>query len=257
MDLGAGPARGLESQPDLRALYGVNRAERVGQESVEAFDPIVRRSPDLPGTPGPPPRRPRPACRRRPSPGRWPRSSPPRRARPHTAPRWPRRGAGSLFPRDLERPDSHTADLGHVAQDRDTELGQEPLAHSGHRHAGRGLTARWSAPGRFGCRGDHTSSRRRGRRGPDAGGSRSWARRPARRWRADRHGLLPVLPIAIANGQRDRTAEGLAPPNAGGDVDLILLDLHPTTTPVAALAPGEVAIDIGFGEPQARREPRR
>src|SRR5438874_1276205 len=70
----------------------------------------------------------------------------------------------------------------------------------------------------------------------------------------DPHRRLPVLPVAVGDAQRDRRAEGGAPADAGQDVDLIALDLHASTAAVAALAPGEVAVDIGFGQRQAGRD---
>ena len=58
-----------------------------------------------------------------------------------------------------------------------------------------------------------------------------------------RHLLVPVLPVAILDDERDRGAEGLPPTNARTDLDLVLLDFHPTAAAVALLAPPEVGVD--------------
>src|SRR5512144_2516919 len=46
------------------------------------------------------------------------------------------RASPDLLPRDLERPDVHAADLGHVAQDRDAEFAKQPLGNRRDRDPG-------------------------------------------------------------------------------------------------------------------------
>lgn len=58
---------------------------------------------------------------------------------------WPSIPQSYPFPRRIERPDANTADLGDMTQDRDLELGEEPLGRRRRRQLGP-----WSR-GRPGC----------------------------------------------------------------------------------------------------------
>src|SRR5262249_61510352 len=62
------------------------------------------------------------------------------------------------------------------------------------------------------------------------------------------HRLLPVLPVAILDGQRDGAAEGHAPADAGGEVSLVPLDLHASAAAVPTLAAPEVLVEVLFGQ---------
>src|SRR5712692_10631415 len=248
VNLGAGPTRRLEAQADLGPLDGVDGAERLGQQAVQLAVPL-----DVGAEPH------RAAQRHH---FEDPAERVARRLGPvdgvdHRA-LGLRVGAAyfrflgaspDLVPRQLERADADAADLDHMAEDRDPELAQELLGHAGHRDPGRGLAGARAlehvpdvvvgvlhGPRQVGVA--------RARPGHGLG------RRPLWR-RAYRHGLLPVLPVAVLDRQRDRTAEGHAPADAGGDVGLVPLDLHPAAAAVAALAAGQVLVDVGFGERQA------
>ena len=59
----------------------------------------------------------------------------------------------------------------------------------------------------------------------------------------DRHDVAPVLPIAVLNHHRERTAERSPVPDTGEDSDLIRLDLHPAAAPETALSPVKLYID--------------
>jgi hypothetical protein len=151
-----------------------------------------------------------------------------------------------LLPWDLERPDVHATDLGHVAQDRDAEFGEQPLADRRHRDPG----SRFPRAGALEHVADVVMTILHGPRQIGMAGTRAGhglGGGPGRR-RVDRHRLLPVLPITIADGERDRAAEGKAPADAGGDVGLVLLDLHPAAASVPALAAAEIPVDVRLGE---------
>src|SRR6185436_5776834 len=163
------------------------------------------------------------------------------------------RPARDLVPGLRERPDAHAADLGDVAQDGDAELAEEPPGHAGHRHPRGGLAGAGAlqhvadvavvvlhGPRQVGVAGAGAGHRLRG-------GARGLV--------AHRHGLLPVFPVAVLDGQRDRAPQGEPSAHAGGDVDLVALDLHPPAKAVAALAAREVPVDVGLGEREARGQP--
>src|SRR5947209_4487189 len=90
--------------------------------------------------------------------------------------------------------------------------------------------------------------------GVPGAGPRHFLLRRARLGHRHAHGRLPVLPVAVGDAERDGRAERGAPADAGQDVDLIALDLHAAAAAVAALAPGEVAVDVGFGQRKAGRD---
>jgi hypothetical protein len=57
------------------------------------------------------------------------------------------------------------------------------------------------------------------------------------------HPLFPVCVVAVDDTQRDRAAERAAVTDAARHLRLVALDLHPPTTAVPELAPGEVAVE--------------
>src|SRR5438067_2123288 len=162
------------------------------------------------------------------------------------------RAARELVPGDAELTDARAADLGDVAQDRDAELRQQALGHAGHGHA-RG---RLAGAGALQHVADVTMAvlHGAGEIGMSGPRPRHFLLRRARLGHRDTHRRLPVLPVAVGDAQRDRRAEGGAPADAGQDVDLIALDLHAPTAAVAALAAGEVAVDVGLSQRQAGRD---
>src|SRR5689334_18063164 len=156
-----------------------------------------------------------------------------------------------LVPRNIELADADAADLGDVAQDRDSDLAEQALGDAGHGHARRRLSRARSF--------EHVAdvavtvfhrSREVGM---------AWARsgdfllRHAYLGRGDAHRRLPVLPVAVGDRERDRGAERQSPANAGDDVNLVALDLHPAAASVAALSASEIAVDVGFGQRHAGR----
>src|SRR3989442_1676663 len=160
---------------------------------------------------------------------------------------------GELAPRDVEvRGDADAADLGDVAQDCDTELGEQPLGHARHRHACGGLARARALEDVADVvmavlhgAGEVRVARPR---------PRDLLLRRARLGSADRHRGLPVLPVAVGDLERDWAAERRTPPDAGENAALIALDLHAPAAPVAALAPREVLVDLGLGERQTGRD---
>jgi len=54
-----------------------------------------------------------------------------------------------------------------------------------------------------------------------------------------RQRFSPVLPIFVANDDRDRRADGLRMPDARNNFDLIGFDLHPAAASIALLASPE------------------
>src|SRR5262245_66032697 len=66
------------------------------------------------------------------------------------------------------------------------------------------------------------------------------------------HGVLPVLPVPVLDGERDGAAERHAPADAGRDVCLVALDFHPPAAAVAALAAREVLVEVVLGQREAR-----
>ena len=154
----------------------------------------------------------------------------------------------------LERADAHAADLRHVAQDRDAELAEQALGHPGHGDARRRLAraraledvadvavAVLHGPREVGmprARPRHRLGRRR-----PAGGSPTDM--VCFQFSQSRFWMVSVM----------RAAEGQTPADAGGDVGLVPLDLHAPAAAVAALAAGEVLVDVLLGEGQAGRAP--
>ena len=56
--------------------------------------------------------------------------------------------------------------------------------------------------------------------------------------RVGRHDRLPLGPLAVADPDRDRAAEGQAVPHAAEDLDLVLLERHPRAAAVARAGAG-------------------
>src|SRR6185437_8796461 len=67
------------------------------------------------------------------------------------------------------------------------------------------------------------------------------------------HDLLPVLPVAVPDQHGDRGTERLAGPNAGEELDGVLLDLHAASAAVALLPARELGVDVSGGEWKAGR----
>ncbi len=63
------------------------------------------------------------------------------------------------------------------------------------------------------------------------------------------HHLLPLGPLGVADLDRYRSTLGLAVTNATGDPDLVLLELHPGSPPVAEPSPGQRVRDVGRRHP--------
>ena len=59
-----------------------------------------------------------------------------------------------------------------------------------------------------------------------------------------RHRNRPVLPVAIPDDHRNRRTERLAQAHAAEQLRPVAFDLHPATSAVAALASGELGIDV-------------
>ncbi len=248
MDQGPRPARGLEPEADLGALDRVDGAEGLRQETVELAVPLnVRTEPDRTAE---------------------------RHHLEHAAERvtggfclvdgldhgalGARIGAPhlrglralpDLLPGQLEPSDADAADLRHVAQDRDPELGEQTPGDAGDRDPRRGLAraraleniadvvmAVLHGAGEIGVAGSRAGHRLGGR----AGGRG-----------AHGHGALPVIPVAVLDREGDRATKGQAPPDACGEMSLIALDLHAAAAPVPALAAREVLVDVVFGQGEA------
>ncbi len=60
------------------------------------------------------------------------------------------------------------------------------------------------------------------------------------------HDLDPLRPLGVADAQGDGAAQRLPVPDATGDRELILFELHPGAASIAELAAGEVGLD-GLG----------
>src|SRR5690606_35673952 len=66
-----------------------------------------------------------------------------------------------------------------------------------------------------------------------------------------RHRLLPMLPVPVPDQHRNGRTERLAEADAGKELGVVLLDLHPCAPAVAALAAPELGVDIALhGERQ-------
>src|SRR5436190_2108602 len=160
--------------------------------------------------------------------------------------------ARQLVQRNVELAEAHAADLGHVAQNADAELREQPLGHARHGHARGGLAGTGAL--------EHVANVAVAvlHRAGEVGVARSRARdlffrRPGL-GHGHAHRRLPVLPVTVRDAERDGRAQRRAPANAGQDMDLVALDLHAPTASVAALAAREIAVDVGFGQRQTGRD---
>ena len=73
--------------------------------------------------------------------------------------------------------------------------------------------------------------------------------------RIDRPGVHPLLPVgvvAVLDQERDRAAERAAVADAAADDRAVRLDLHPSPAAVPELPAGEVRVDVGRLELEAR-----
>ena len=168
-------------------------------------------------------------------------------------------------PGAVGRVDRHAADLGRERPGLDAELAQEGPGDAAGGDPCRGL-ARGRAlehvahvrepvlerPGEVGMAG--TDPRDRGRplvpvlgRGEQLVGLLV-AERP------DLHDPRPVLPVAVADEQQDRRAEGQAVPDAAEDLGAVVLDRLARAAPVPALAAGEVDRERVLGQRQPGRD---
>src|SRR5262249_28659839 len=66
------------------------------------------------------------------------------------------------------------------------------------------------------------------------------------------HTSGPVGVVAVDDGEGDGAAQGLAAANAADHAGLVGLDLHPPAASVAALAAGQVVVDVLGQEGQPR-----
>jgi len=62
------------------------------------------------------------------------------------------------------------------------------------------------------------------------------------------HHGFPFGPLGVADPDGDRAAEGPAVPDAAGQLDLVLLELHPRAAAVAGPPPGQGGGDIRRGD---------
>ena len=58
--------------------------------------------------------------------------------------------------------------------------------------------------------------------------------------RVGRHDLLPLRPLGVAHHDRHRRAHGQTVPHTAEEGDLVALELHPRTAPIAQAPPGQV-----------------
>src|SRR5688500_453341 len=242
---GARPSRRLEAHPELAPLDGLDRAERLGQAAVEATIPLhigaeTDRAADghrledaaqgvtllLGAVDG--------------------RDDGLFRGRIGAADLGCLRTPLDLVPGNGQVADAHAADLGHVAEDRDSEFGEQATGDAGHRHSRGGLP------------GARTLQHVPDVAVPVLHGaseiSMPWSRSghlltgDALVRSGHAHGALPVLPVPVGDGQRDGRAEGGAPAHSGDDVDAIPLDLHAAAAAVAALPPRQIRVDVRLGQ---------
>jgi len=142
------------------------------------------------------------------------------------------------------------ADSYHAAGDRDAEFRQQPPRDRTERDAHRRFA-------RAGALEDvaHVGSVVLQPADPVGVSGPGNVDRPRRfaRARLDRHDIEPLLMIAILDVQRDRAADRFAAAHAREDLDLVGLDLHPVSAPVAHLAPQRIGVDVLDRERHAGR----
>ena len=177
------------------------------------------------------------------------------------------RGVVGLVPRAgaVGRIDRHATDLGGERPGLDPELAQERAGDAAGRDARRRLARRGAlehvadvveavleGAGEVGVTGSHAGDRGRALVALD--GRHLERRRRLVVERLDGHHLRPVLPVAIADEEQDRRAEGGPVPDAGHDLGAVLLDRLARAAAVAALPPGEVDRQLVGGQGEPRRD---
>ena len=252
MHLAPQAASDLESHPELDALHRLDGKERLAQARRQAI--VRRRVTTEPGN----------------------------KARCHDAERAANRVAlclstldfcnhrasrlrirtADLARLDVERRVVHAVDEGaflaklgfadaiHIREHLDAQISKEFARDTGRRHAsgGRaGARALENVAAIVGVRlqGTHQIGMPRPRR--------HFAHQPLRLLTEYGHAVRPVLPIAIADRERHRRADGLPETDARRNLHGVTLDGLPAAAPVARLAASQVGVDLGFGDPQARR----
>ncbi len=147
------------------------------------------------------------------------------------------------------------ADAIHIGKHLDAQVSQKFARDTGRRHAsgGRaGARALENVAAIVGVR--LQSTHQIGMPRP----RRHFAHQPLRLLTEYGHAVRPVLPIAIADRERHRRADGLPETDARRNLHGVTLDGLPAAAPVARLAAGQVGVDLGIrrpADPQAR--PRR
>ena len=245
----AGSGRDLEPVADLDALDRLDAHQRTGEPGVEPPVPVhVRAEPGRQPV-RPPPRRPRRACRRPCGPGRSARPSAWRRRGPGSAPGRRRGSATSSADGHRPRRGGDAAELHDVGDQPGTGGLLEERARPRRPSATRAAVSRAEARSRIGrasskpyfCMPDEVGV---AGPGPGQGGVAGQRVELDGVDRVGGHHLLPLGPLGVADLDGDRAALGQAVPDAAGDPDLVLLELHPGTPAVAEPAPGERVRDV-------------
>ncbi len=68
-----------------------------------------------------------------------------------------------------------------------------------------------------------------------------------------RHDLAPFRPFGVTDDDAHRAAQGEAVAHAAEQLDLVTLEAHPRTAPVAETPTPEFVCDLGAGDADARR----
>src|SRR5882762_3538251 len=129
----------------------------------------------------------------------------------------------------------NTTQFHNVRTDLDAELSQQDLADSPAGHTGRGL-ARAGALQDVASVGAVVLQAARQVGVPGTGPGHLAAAFASRAVGLGGHHVLPVLPVAVPDEQRDGGAEGLAGAHAGEPYDPVRLDFHTGAAAVSALA---------------------
>ena len=141
-----------------------------------------------------------------------------------------------------------------MAQNFNAELPQKLLGESPDRHPRRRLAS--AGPFQDVARVRKVVFDRAGEIGMSGTGSSHGL--PERRIAAfDRQVFGPVLPIGVADDDRDRRADRLRMANAGHDLRAIGLDLHAAAAAEALLAPPKLVIDRFDGDWNSCRKTRQ
>ena len=155
---------------------------------------------------------------------------------PRTRRRCPGRRASACTPAGVW----HGADADHVAEHVDAEgLVQERLGHRAERHPGGGLARAGAFEDRTGVVEVvllHADQIGVAGAGPGQRGVAGLLGEHVGIDRVGRHHRRPLRPLGVADPDRDRAAHGQPVPHAAGELDLVLLELHPGTAAVAEAA---------------------